>query len=154
MLNSSQCLPFKFNLRKFRFYFTLSLLRYESVNVNETIRQARLFSHWPGFIMSFFSRVRFSLFTFSLLLQIFFLYKNKQQFLFVKFYEPNFVNTEASSRWKQYFFLIGKWRKKRSNFRASSKICIFIKGKIIVSVNDSLRVEWIWKKMLENIKTE
>lgn len=153
MLNSSQCLPFKFNFRKFRFYFTLSLLRYESVNVTETIRQPRLFSHWPGFIMSFFACAFFSFYFFLTFTNIF-LYKNKQQFLFVKFYEPNFVNTEASSRWKQYFFLIGKWRKKRSNFRASSKICIFIKGQIIVSVNDSLRVEWIWKKMLENIKTE
>ena len=149
MLNSSQCLPFKFNFRKFRFYFTLSLRRYESVNVTETIRQARPFSHWWAlFAWAFFS------FYFFLTFTNIFLYKNKQQFLFFKFYEPNFVNTEASSRWKQSFFLIGKWRKKRSNFRASSKICIFIKGQIIVSVNDSLRVEWIWKKMLENIKTE
>lgn len=153
MLNSSQCLPFKFNFRKFRFYFTLSLLRYESVNVTETIRQPRLFSHWPGFIMSFFRVCVFLFLLFPYFYKYFFV-QNKQQFLFVKFYEPNFVNTEASSRWKQYFFLIGKWRKKRSNFRASSKICIFIKGQIIVSVNDSLRVEWIWKKMLENIKTE
>lgn len=43
------------------------------------------------------------------------------------------------------------WRQmtERSNFRASSKICMFIKGQIITSVNDSLRVVWIRKKMLE-----
>lgn len=153
MLNSSQCLPFKFNFRKVSllFHFVSSKIGIRKCDWDNSPTSA--VQSLTKIYNELFSRMFFSFYFFFTFTNIF-LYKNKQQFLFVKFYEPNFVNTEASSRWKQYFFLIGKWRKKQSNFRASSKICIFIKGQIIVSVNDSLRVEWIWKKMLENIKTE